>query len=201
MRQLVAIALPILTFGACVSRATATPMPDQCPPDRAIYEAALVAPNSQPDELRFRFDSSALVLAVVKSFQRDFEIGLEAGMTNSSGVVFVSGEIPFEKLPSYMQEQQRAEYERSLRTQEANPRGPRRKNLGPGEPPLILTSIAVSVYSDFGVGSLPVENGPAPVVVIFPEFRRLAHISTFDAVGHGIAGGTFRFARCEPKRE
>jgi hypothetical protein len=111
------------------------------------------------------------------------------------------GEIPFGKLPSYMQEQRRADYERSLQTQEAR-RGPRKKSLGPSqEPPLILTSIAVSVYSDFEIGSLPVQNGPAPVVVIFPDFRRLGHISTFETVGHGIAGATFRFARCEPKRE
>jgi hypothetical protein len=98
-----------------------------------------------------------------------------------------------------MQEQQRAAYERSLRTEEDYPRGPRKKSPTPGGegPPLALHSIAVSVYSDFNLGDLPLRNGPAPVVVMFPEFRRLAHISTFEAVGHGIAGASFRFARCE----
>jgi hypothetical protein len=27
-----------------------TPMPGHCPPDQAVYEAVLVAPNSQPDD-------------------------------------------------------------------------------------------------------------------------------------------------------
>jgi hypothetical protein len=142
-------------------------------------------------------------VGVLKSSQRDFEIFLEAGMTNSSAVVFVSGEIPFAKLPSYMQEQQRAEEERSLRAQENSPRVPRRKKRsahGDG-PPFPLNSIAVSVYSDFDVGSLPFPNGPAPVLVIFPEFRRLGHISTFETVGHGIAGATFRFSGCETKSD
>jgi hypothetical protein len=123
-------------------------------------------------------------------------------MTNSSAVIFVSGGIPFEKLPSYMQEQQRGLHEYWLKNPDAYRRAFHgREYRGHAEEPLSLSSIAISIYSDFEVGSLPLENGPAPVVVVFPDFRRLGHISTFETVGHGVAGATFRFARCEAKRD
>jgi len=38
---------------------------------------------------------------------------------------------------------------------------------------LSISSTAVSIYANYDVGDLPLPDKPAPVVVIFPEFRRL----------------------------
>jgi hypothetical protein len=171
-----------------------------CRVEKAVYRAANTA-WIDPDELRFDFRSEAPLpfkgprAIRVKSPEMGREWVLDTHFTNGSTIQGVATRIPEAQLPEHMREERRsarAARERSRLTGE-----PQRK----GGPAIYgdysLSSMTWVVTAEHEVSHLPLKGQPAPQLVLFPDFRPLAHARHAGLVSAGLVWGVFRFDRCE----
>src|SRR5829696_1133859 len=118
----------VLSTGAAIAIGEQRSNARACLSENAVYHATHHADGVPPDQLRLRFKDvdwkgytaleGSLPRVIITSSQQHFELKLDPYFTNSSGVIGVSGKIPFEKLPKEMQESNRENHESALKDPE-----------------------------------------------------------------------------------
>lgn len=178
----------ILASEAPAAAASSNPRPGNCPLEKAVYLAEGRSRDSSvpPDELRFDLKGEPVGQpppagwprnVMIKSAQMGVTLKFGFWLQNNTGIEGVSTELP----PAEFSPQMKAFY----------------KKLGTKTRPFEASSPIFSINEDFVVGQIPYNDVKTPVVVMIPDFLSFSHSSNNGLVSAGLAGGVFKFARCE----